>query len=228
MNASAVVIDTETTGLDAPEIVEVAHVHVDVAGNVIAPGGWCGRFKPSKPISLGALATHHILDEDLRDAPPSASYQLPDGVGYIIGHNVDFDWRAIGEPDVKRIDVCAMCRSLWPDADSHSQGAMLYLLEREGAREGLIRAHSAAADAMNCRVILQHVIAKAGPFATFEELWQASERMRIPTHMSFGKHKGSTIAALPLDYRQWMLRQPDMDVYLLKAVRNSMPGARAA
>lgn len=216
---NAIVFDVETTGLDAPEVIEAAWVPVDIAGNVSRPGGWCGRFRPSKPIALGALATHHIMDEELVDAPPSSSFKLPDGVEYLIGHNVDFDWRAIGEPDVKRIDVCAMCRSLWPQADSHSQGAMLYLLEREGARDGLQHAHSAAADVMNCRVILQHVIAKAGPFATFGELWEASERMRIPTAMPFGKHKGVPIKKVPRDYVRWLLGQPDVDPYLVKALR---------
>lgn len=228
MSAAALIIDTETTGIDSPEAVEIAWVAIDIGAQVIPPGGWCARFRPSKQISLGALATHHILDEELRDAPPASTFRLPDGVEYIIGFNVDYDWRVIGEPPVKRIDVCAMCRSLWPEADSHSQGAMMYLLEREAARESLKAAHSAAADVMNCRVILSHVIHKAGPFAGFEALWHASERMRIPTVMPFGKHKGVPIKDVPRDYREWVLRQPDIDPYVLKAARQSMPGARAA
>jgi exodeoxyribonuclease X len=219
---SAIIFDSETTGLDKPEIIETAWVAVDVAANVIPPGGQCNRWKPSKAIALGAMATHHVMDEDLAECPPASSFKLPDGVEYLIGHNVDFDWRAIGEPPVRRIDVLSMCRALWPDADSHSQGAMLYLLERDHAREDLKRAHSAAADVMNCRKILSHVIAKAGPFETFEQLWQASERMRIPRFMPYGKHKGEPISRVPRDYRAWLSRQPDVDPYLLIALR-AMP-----
>jgi exodeoxyribonuclease X len=218
---NALLIDTETTGLDAPELVEEAWLPVDIAGNIVPPGGTVSRWRPSKPISLGALATHHILDEDLVDCPPSSEFRLPAGVEYLIGHNVDFDWRVIGSPEVKRIDLCAMCRVLWPEADSHSQSAMLYLLERSSARERLRHAHSAGHDVMNCRVILQHVLVKAGPFATFEELWHASERMRIPTVMPYGKHRGMPIANVPPDYKRWLLGQPDVDPYLVKALRTA-------
>jgi exodeoxyribonuclease X len=217
----AIVIDSETTGLVDPEVIEVAWEPIDIDGEVIEPG-MVYRFKPSKPISLGAMAVHGIMDEDLVDCQPSSSFHLPDGVKYIIGHNVDFDWTAIGKPDVKRIDMLAMCRTLWPEADSHTQGAMLYLLERGRARELLANAHSAGADVRNCERILRHVLDKAGPFNTFEDLWLASERMRVPTHISFGMHKGKAIKDLPLDYRRWVLKQADMDPYTLQAVKNSM------
>lgn len=214
---NAIIFDTETTGLDAPEVIETAWVRIDIAGNKL--GGQVDRFRPSKPISLGAMATHHIMDEDLEDAPPSASFRLPEGVEYLVGYNVDFDWGAIGKPAVKRIDLCAMCRSLWPEADSHTQSAMLYLLERNTARDNLEHAHSAGHDAVNCWRIYCHVVRKAGPFETFEQLWQASERMRIPTVMTFGKHKGMPISKVPPDYKRWLLGQPDVDPYLQKALR---------
>lgn len=221
---TAVILDTETTGTDAPEVVEVCYLPINIHGSILEPGRFIGRFKPSKTIALGALAAHHILDEELVSCPPSSSFKLPDGTQYIIGHKVDFDWEAIGKPDVKRIDVFAMCRSLWPTADSHTQGAMMYMLERERARMLLREAHSAAADVMNCRTILLHVLTAMRPLVceNFEDLWETSERMRVPTVMSFGKHKGMAIKDLPRDYRAWMLRQPDMDEYVLRAVRASM------
>lgn len=216
---NAIIFDTETTGLDAPEVIEAAWLPIDITGSIVQPGGTVSRFKPAKPISLGALSTHHIMDEDLADCPPSSSFRLPDDVEYLIGHNVDFDWRVIGQPPVKRIDVCAMCRALWPEADSHSQSAMLYLLDRDSARHALTSAHSAGADVVNCRLILCHVLAKAGPFDSFEALWSTSERMRIPTKMTFGKHKGMAINRVPSDYKRWLLNQPDVDPYLAKALR---------
>lgn len=217
---NALLLDTETTGLDAPELVQAAWLVVDIAGEIVPHwGGEVSHWRPSKPISLGAMATHHIMDEDLANFPPSSEFRLPGGVEYLIGYNVDFDWRVIGSPEIKRIDLCAMCRVLWPEADSHSQGAMLYLLERSSARERLRRAHNAGVDVMNCRVILQHVLTKAGRFATFEDLWWASEAMRIPTVMPFGKHKGMLITHVPPDYKRWLLSQPDVDPYLVKALR---------
>lgn len=214
---SAIIFDTETTGLDAPEVVEAAWVFIDVHG--VTGEGFNARFCPSKPISLGAMATHHIMDEDLVDFPPSSTFTLPDGVEYLIGHNIDFDWAAIGKPEVKRIDVLAMCRALWPDADSHQQSAMLYLLERGTARASLVGAHSAHADVLTCHKILLHVLAKVAPIESFERLWEKSEAMRVPTKMTFGKHRGELIKNVPRDYKQWLLKQPDVDPYLAKALR---------
>jgi exodeoxyribonuclease X len=37
--------------------------------------------------------------------------------------------------------------------------------------------------------------------------------------MSFGKHKGMAIADIPPDYKQRLLKQPDVDPYLVKALR---------
>src|SRR6218665_2225992 len=48
---------------------------------------------PKKPIELGALATHHILDEELADCPPASGFSLPPGTEYLIGHDVDYDWQ---------------------------------------------------------------------------------------------------------------------------------------
>lgn len=213
----AILFDTETTGIDEPEIIETAMLYVDVAGD--AQGAiQCDRWRPAKRIALGAMATHHIMDEDLEGAPASTMFSLPADVAYIIGHNVDFDWRAIGSPDLKRIDTCAMCRSLWPELDSHKQSAMMYHLERASARQFLREAHSAAADVGNLERLLRHIIAKAGPFESFDDMHAASERMRIPKAMPFGKHKGMAIRSLPRDYRAWLLRQEDIDPYLRKAV----------
>jgi exodeoxyribonuclease X len=214
-----IIFDTETTGLEGSELIESAWIPIDINGKTIPPGGQVSRWRPSKPISLGALATHHIMDEDLADCPPASEFQLPDGVEYLIGHNIDFDWKVIGSPPIKRIDICAMCRHLWPEADSHSQSAMLYFLERSTARDKLTGAHSAGVDAVNCKQILQHVLRKAGPFSTFDDLWQASELMRVPKVMTFGKHKGLPISKIPHDYKRWLLGQPDVDPYLQKALR---------
>ena len=37
--------------------------------------------------------------------------------------------------------------------------------------------------------------------------------------MTFGKHKGTPISAIPGDYKAWLLRQPDVDPYLAQALR---------
>ncbi len=217
---NALILDTETTGLDEPQPVEIAWRRLQGPAPLVMLDHFMRRYKPSKPISLGALATHHIMDEDLIDCEPSpAIFPLPEGAEYLIGHNVDFDWEVIGKPDVKRIDTCCLCRKLWPTADSYSLGAMLYLLERKHAREDLRQAHSAGQDVLNCAIVLHYILLALGEPSTWEELWQQCEVARIPEIMTFGKHKGMRIADVPADYKSWLLRQPDIDPYLTKALR---------
>jgi exodeoxyribonuclease X len=175
------------------------------------------RYNPGKPISLGALATHHIMDEELVNCPASSSFRLPAGTKYLIGHNIDFDWVAIGSPEVKRICTLALARSLWPELDSHTQSALLYYFERDTAREQLRNAHSALADVWICSKIVSQIIDKLHP-VSLDALWEMSEKARIPKTMPYGKHKGELISQVPTDYKQWLLRQDNVSGYLRKAL----------
>lgn len=213
----ALIFDTETTGITDPEIVEAAWLHVRGPQDLEVVEVFEQRFRPTKLIELGALATHHIMDEDLLGMPPSGSFALPNDVTHLIGHNIDYDWNVAGTPNVRRICTLALSRYLFPTINSHTQSAMLYHLERATARQNLIGAHSALADVGNCRRILGFLIALMPGIQTWDDLWQASEAARVPTVMSFGKHKGELIQNIPFSYKQWLLGQ-DIDPYLRQAL----------
>lgn len=222
---NAIIFDTETTDTRAPEIIEAAWMPVTLSttGPDLLRFGppVSRRYRPKGRISMGAMAVHHIMDEDLVDCAPSASFALPDDVAYLIGHNVDFDWTAVGSPTgIKRIDTLGLARKYWPECDSHSLGALAYYLFRPIAREALRSAHSAEADILLTGRLLQEIVRKSGlRIQTFEELWMLSEAARVPEVMPFGKHKGELISRVPADYKAWLLRQPDVDPYLVKALR---------
>ncbi|MBU3541185.1 putative quorum-sensing-regulated virulence factor [Polynucleobacter sp. UB-Tiil-W10] len=213
----AIIFDVEATDKNDAVIIEAASLDVTSLNPLEVGNPWVQRYNPGKPISLGALATHHIMDEELVHCPASSSFRLPAGTKYLIGHNIDFDWVAIGKPEVKRICTLALSRSLWPDLDSHTQSALLYYFERETARDQLRNAHSALADVWICSKIVGQIIDKLHP-ASFDALWEMSEKARIPTIMPFGKHKGESISQVPTDYKQWMLRQDNVSEYLRKAL----------
>ena len=216
----AVIFDTESTGLIEPRVIEAAWLRVPDP-NGLPTERFLQRYNPQKPIALGALATHHILDEELVDCPPYTDFALPEDVEYIVGHNIDYDWKVVGEPPIKRICVLALSRSLFPTLDSHTQSAMLYHLARHQARPLLKNAHSAEQDVNNCWLILNQLVRLLFPdmLPTWENIWLASEKARVPTIMRFGKHKGTPIKDVPADYKGWLLRQPDTDIYLAKALR---------
>ncbi|QHF03291.1 3'-5' exonuclease [Pseudomonas asturiensis] len=220
---TAYIFDSETTGLNDPQLVEAAWLKLGSITDLPVSSEFLGRFKPSKVIELGALATSHILDEELVDCPSHTTFLMPEDTQYLIGHNVDYDWGVIGHPDFKRICTAALSRRLWPDADSHSQSAMIYLHYRKQATGLLRNAHAALDDVKNCRLLLSKILdalaAKLGrPVEDWEELWSLSEEARVPTVISFGKHNGSLIANLPSDYKRWLLNQADLDPFVRKAL----------
>ncbi len=221
---AALIFDTETTGRNEPQLIEAAWLRVNDLRSLEVEEQFVQRYRPEKKIELGAIAVHHILDEDLADCPPANTFHLPSETEYLVGHSIDFDWEVIGRPEVKRICTYAMSRRLWPEVDSFSQSALLYHFskDRKKTRENLKNAHSALADVKFCRVILNRVVLAVRP-ASWEALWEFSERARIPETMPFGKHKGVKICDLPDDYRRWALNNlTDMDPYLRKALEGSV------
>lgn len=221
----AYIIDTETTGLVEPiEVISLAtaplelaplHYHVDQVREEF--------FCPSKEIEWGAMATHGIVPEDLVGKRPSKAAILPADCTHIIGHNIDYDWKALGKPAVKRICTLVMARAAWPKLDSHSLGACLYYLlgPKASTREALKGAHGAATDVGLAALLLPTLLEELGAPTSIEALWRVSEDARIPKTISFGKHKGKLIAQVDAGWVAWYRRQEDTDEYLLKAFKQA-------
>ena len=214
------IIDSETTGLIEPiEYNEVAYLEIGDIATLGILDTFEQRYKPTKPSELGALVTHGIMEEELVECPPYGEFYLPKDTYYIIGANVDYDWKVLGKPDVKRICITALARYLIEGLDSYSQSALLYYFERSTAKEKLINAHSALADIKNCRLVLGYLLSIVDkPLTSFEDLWELSEVARIPKTLSFGKHRGLAIKDVPKDYLRWLKKQVDLDEYLRLAI----------
>ena len=218
----AYLLDTETTGKVDPEPVEIAWVKLASPLELEPVASFSARYKPSKRIELGALAVHHILDEDVADCPPHFDFVFPTDCEYLIGHNIDYDWKVLAQPPVKRICTLALCRSFYPTLDSHTQSAMMYHLVRDHAQSLLRNAHSAEADVENCLIILRALLTSTlDTCQTWEQLWKVSELARIPQRAPFGKYKDQPIASIPRQYALWAMRQSDFDPYFLQAMKET-------
>lgn len=216
---NAIVFDTETTGVNEPALIEAAWLRLDAPRRLSVLERFEQRYAPGKPIELGAMAVHHIIDADLEGCPPASTFRLPDGVDYLIGHKVDFDWEVIGRPALRRIDTLCLARAVWPELDAYSLGALSYHVgDRREAREKLRNAHSAIADVALCVDLLRAIVTRLDGVDTWEALWHVSEDARLPRTMPFGKHKGLPIREVPADYRRWLLGQADVDPYLRRAL----------
>lgn len=215
---SAIILDTETTSFDG-EVMELAWISLD--GKEV----YEQRYKPTKQATWGAVAVHHILPEDVMDCPPSA--EAPKDIpraDYWIGHNIDFDWKILGQPPVKRICTLALCRRLWPESDSHSLTAMMYFLfgQNPTTRKLVRGAHAALDDVRLTERVLREIcrIAKLD-LDDLAGLHEESEEARVPRTWPFGKFKGEPISAADRGYANWYRRQPDPDPYIIEALKRA-------
>lgn len=226
-----VVVDTETNGRKPPEVIELSYAPLEEGSWEVDSGRFYSRYMPKQGSTVGAISTHHIQDDWLEGFDPSSKAKLDERTQYIIGHGIDYDWEALGSPPhVKRICTVAMSRYLYPDLDSHRLGAMIYHFHHPAqARTMLKEAHSAEVDVILCTIVLHEILRdKQLTFRTAEELWEFSEKCRVPRVMPFGKwsplqcSKEVLIKDLPYDYKMWCLKQETMDQYVLRAIRESL------
>lgn len=221
---NALILDTETHDLNGYPI-EIAYAPCSFEQGVLVINQgevFDEYFSCPEPIALGALATHHILETDIAEKPSFDTFKMPQGVQYLIGHNIDYDITAIQkcQPDftVKGICTLALCRMVWPELP-HTLSAMYYHVmdDLELARKHLRHAHNAKADIYFTGVILKTLVEQLG-IKDMNSLYIMSETARIPKYITFGKHKGTAIKDLDSGYVSWLLKQPDLDPYLRKAL----------
>lgn len=218
--SKAIIADTETTSIKKPEVLQFAWAEFVEFG---IWGELQQKFYSSKePCEYGALATHHILPDDVAGLPCYDLGQFPEGIDYMIAHNADFDWKALGQPKVKLICTLAIARRLWPKCDSHSLGALTYYLfgPKAEIKAKLRWAHNAADDVMLLQALFERIIMDTG-VKMFDELYAFSEESRIPKIMTFGKYKDQPITAVDRGWYNWYRRQSDTDPYLLEAFKRA-------
>ena len=231
---TVLIFDTEATGLEEPELIEAAWLRLtdfndEIPKALLVDDRYEQRFKPLKPITYGAMAVHNILPHELEDCAGSDMFRLSPGVDYLVGHNIDFDWGVIGRPDVKRICTDAIARYVWPNADSFSQSALLYMLlgPTDETRQMLRDAHSAMADVINLAALLEMILRARPAIKTWAQLYEYSEECRIPLTCPFSQYRGVLLTELAVNdpgYCNWMLRQDWLDDYLRIGVERAMYG----
>jgi len=231
------ILDTETTGLIDPHMTEAAYSIVDIIDGkvIVLQEPRSKRFNPMKEISLGSMATSHICDEDVVNETPHTEFKLSSSVDYLIGHNIDYDMQVLKNAGVthtpKLICTQAMVSHLLPTLESHKLVALLYHFHKDIARQQARQAHAAIADIYFTQLVLGSLIDLANSqghaITDVASLYDFSQMARVPTHMSFGKHKGTAIADLAATsdgagYLKWLLKQDSVDPYLAQACQQAL------
>lgn len=125
----------------------------------------------------------------------------------------------------------AIANFLLPTLESHKLVSLLYHFQRDIARAQAKNAHAAIADIYLTELVLGSLIDLANSqgheIGDVKSLYEFSQMTRVPTHLSFGKHKGEAIADLATHsdgagYLKWLLKQDTVDPYLAEACQQAL------
>lgn len=203
------VIDTETTSLEGG-VCEIASVDI-IDGVICNP--MSNYVKPPEPISIAAMALHHITEADVADAPPiDAVIDRYLGADVYVAHNARFDRSKLPQITAPWICTMKLSRKLWPELESHGNQFMRYHLGvNANVPEGL-HAHRALYDCYVTAAVLIEINRHAR--FTIAQMREISSLPSLLHTMRFGKHKGKTfewIGGTDAGYLKWALANMELD-----------------
>ena len=223
--AEFVIIDTETTG-DTPGIdkpIEIAAVCWNIEkGFLDKPKSWL--VNPQIPIHPSAMAVHHLMEEDIAEAPviekiqPEIEEMVNDKI--LVAHNASFDMGMLPFLNNQEwVDSLRVARHTWikgmtnhqgHDLRSHKAQELRYWLGLKVDTMGLA-AHRAAADILVTGEVFACAVKK------YLELNEGNDDLskfltwaRAPLQVkriTFGKYKDKELTEIPTDYYQWLLNK---------------------
>lgn len=213
------VLDTETTGSDEQDQpVEVAYCLTDLDRDI----GSCSTLvKPTIPVTPGASACHHLLDEDLVDAPTLdvairllVTREVLDSAVAYVAHNAPFDRPKLPMlADKPWLDTLRMSRRYLPELPCHTNQFLRYHLKLAVSRD--LPAHRALGDCRVSAALLRYLL--TGPARDdFERLGVEGFAKHVDSPLvlhlcNFGKHAGKPWSQVPRDYLLWIERTGGFD-----------------
>ena len=244
------IADTETTGLVAPQACEIGWLHVqDLLADfknteIDSPlavltedsyfvGTYEERFRPTKPIELQASKVTGIYMKDVLRCPSITTFEYPKSVKYMIGHNIAYDWRVFGQPEVKLICTKELAQLVFPKANVLKNHKLTTLVEWLFPEEGatlVANAHGALLDCKLVYLLLQKILEKLPQVETWEQLASLCSQGKKGAEVEgkpleemktlpFGKHKGKKFSEVPKDYLQWLQKQDNLSPPLEAAIK---------
>lgn len=209
------VIDIETTGLDPEKdrVVEIAARALDLTnGHSYAFEDLQTLVNPGIPIPPENSAVHHIIDDDVVEAPMLSQVvgdYTPDSVDYYVAHNAKFEasFLTAGMGFVQPwLCTYRIAARLWPDAPSHSNQVLRYWLKLPVDRD-IGMPHRALPDC----IVTTEILRLALTLASIEDMLQWSNEPVLKRMCTFGKHAGTPWAEVPKDYLRWIINNGSFD-----------------
>ncbi len=208
-------LDLETTDLgENARIVQLAYKNTET-NEVVNE-----LFKPTVPISIGAMAVHHITAAMVADKPTFAGSEqksklevlLKDNI--LVAHNAPFDMGILKTEGVvtgRYIDTLLVCQHV-VKSESHKLQYLRYSLDLNV--EGV--AHDALGDVLVLEKLFERLIVLVKQEFRLEKDKSAIEKMLTLTKtpvlldkITFGKHKDKSfaeVAASDRGYLDWLYK----------------------
>ena len=174
-NCSFVILDTETTGLEASKgdkIISLAALKI--RNSLIQENEFLDELiNPERDIPWESVKIHHITDEHVRGKPTLPELQSKINLflkkSILIGHNIEFDKKFIYQDAInsdlsKRIkkitsiDTIYLTAALYPDLENYD---LSYLCEHFNIRTNDQIRHSALGDCWITARLFLHLLNKA-------------------------------------------------------------------
>jgi exodeoxyribonuclease X len=205
------VIDFETTGTEPPsQICEVGICDFDlVSKSVLHPRDWlCSVIE----IPPEVRSIHHISKNDCDGWDEFNSEKLDDEtVTAFAAHNSDFECKFF-TPKKPMICTYKSALRVWPDAPSHSNGALRYWLQDQGLiapdHEKTMPSHRAGPDAY---VTAHLLLALFNTGVTGKQMVAWTKEPRLLPTCPIGKFRGMKWSDVESGFLSWMLKQPTME-----------------
>lgn len=230
---SAIVLDTETTGIDTgvDRVCELAIKWWNTGDE------FCQRFSHDKPIPPHVTEINGIRDEDLVGKPQFGEFAVAvktwiDGADAVIGQNPNFD-REILNSEFKRAGLTPPrwptmvdTKRIWNVYEPPEKRHLMNAYKRFVDKNGFDGAHSALADVRAAMRVLEKQMEEFDLIGKdWKELDPDSQKQWGPTfhvifdddgHLvaNFGKNKGVLIASIDHSYWRWLSGQ-DFPVHVL-------------
>ncbi len=214
------VIDLETSGERPTDVCEIGWQDVvqgeDGRWSVNAERG--PRFvNPGRPISVGTMAIHHILDAEVAGAPfwkdAAPPVLRPDGgVLALAAHRAAFEQRFCTPPLTGgALWICTWkcALRLWPQMESFSNQMLRYQRMPEGLDHATgLPAHRAMPDAY----VTAHHLRDMLNETTVEQLLAWSRDPGLLPRVPRGPNRGMAWPSLSLDALKALAQERDLDI----------------
>jgi len=220
-------LDTETTGTAVDDrLCQLAYKNGE--GLLVDE-----LFNPGKPISIEAMAVHHITNEMVMDKPcfkdspvcENLKELLADKNNILVAHNAKFDLDMLRKEGVQTSrSICTYKLIRYLDGEGKIPKYNLQYLRYYLKLNVEAVPHSALGDILVLEGLFNWIssrwTAEEG-IDPVEKMVQVSSTPVLIARMPFGKHKGLEMNQVPVSYLKWLLTA-DIDEDLAYTVRHCL------